>query len=124
MSQGATLSYTYPFTIARSGDMTIPVDIYERHFVEDDLPDEAVVQAVGTFLQITVWSERDSIQIDLPTSQWYAEKPMTRSLSGMRINLARWTEHLDARRDGDAAKIKGNVHVIENNWRPKDLSHL
>lgn len=87
----------YPFVLAlnRDSDLHLPIELQERHFVEDGTPETAIVQPVGAELLISMWSPRDLLQLRLPLTQWTASRPYKRSTHGNRIDVERWSDVLD-----------------------------
>lgn len=120
MRGGYETVYRQEYSLSKDCELSVPYEVRERHFYEDEEPDEAEVQAQGERLSITIWSSRDNIRIALPLTEWCTEKAVSRSLSGMRVNLFRWSEILDARPTDSGAVIEGYVAVLRNDWRPSE----
>lgn len=87
-----------------SGYLHVPLRIAERHLTEDTQSSSSVVQGIGTHIQIYIESERDSMLIMVPVSEWIMTDLYSRSLSGWSINLKRWFSAIE--------HSEGTVEVI------------
>lgn len=97
----------YPFVLAlnRDSDLQVPVELQERHFTEDAMPETAIIQPIGAELLISMWSPRDLLQLRLPVTQWTASRPYKRSTHGNRINVERWSDVLDTQDEDEDGQV-------------------
>lgn len=87
----------------------VPLRIRERHFTEDT--DEACVQAIGTHLNIMVWSQRDDVIFRLPLCQFRTSDMTNRKMKGPNkghIAIGQFSDVL--RVEGDEIPVEVIVH--------------
>lgn len=77
----------------KSGAVTIPLRLRERHLTPE--VDEAIVQATGLSLQVTIPSARDTLMLRFPLETWTAGRPYSRSIIRGAVDLDRWIESIE-----------------------------
>lgn len=114
-------AYTIELTVPASGMMNIPAKVRERHLTADMEGQQAVVQAIGRYLLVTVPSDRDTIQFRLPFRCWHVDAPRTRSAANHSVNVNRWA--LDLAGDYDhieeILRVPAAIETIEDTWDPQ-----
>lgn len=104
-----------------SNYISIPIDIRERHLTQDT--ESAVIQTTGTYLLITIPSERDSIEIRLPLEEWHTSESYGRRFSGANnglINVGRFESAIgDPTIDEMSSEVRAKVSVIDHT--PDDI---
>lgn len=91
-----------------SDRISIPIRLRERHLTPSTK--EVVLQAIGTHLQIAIWSARDNILIRLPFDCWYTSKEYVGRMQGENngiIPVGRFEDYLD----DIAGNIKASIFV-------------
>lgn len=85
--------YSLPFK--ETGYLRIPIRLAEKYLTEEtENNQKAVVQPIGTHLQVLIESERKDMIMHIPFKEWECGDVYTRSLSGWTLNLKRWKENI------------------------------
>jgi hypothetical protein len=85
MSEG---SDEFSLPITSEGVVRLVPRLRERYLTEH--VETAAVQAVGYHLKLTVWSDRENVDVRLPLDGYRAERPYTRSITSWGVNVNRW----------------------------------
>jgi hypothetical protein len=91
----------------KSGTVKIcfPIRIRERHLTPGQT--QAELQGIGHSLQISIWTERDNIIVQVPTVEWRATRTYSGKLHGSNdglVSVGRFSDSLaiHEREDGSA----------------------
>lgn len=95
----------YRLPLSKSGYLTITMYLRETYLTPDVA--EATAQAIGTALQIVVWSDREDLLIRIPLTEWLATRPFERAITDWRVYVNRWIDLLKTERGSD-----GNVYAV------------
>lgn len=88
-----------------SDKISIPIQVRERHLTPET--EEAILQAVGTHLQIAIFSDRDDILLRCPLKSWQTTKAFQGTLGGSNgghLSVGRFEESLAVVEVPDAGK--------------------
>lgn len=94
------------------GYVTIPKYLRERYLTPD--ADQAVVQPIGTHLQILIASERDDLLLRLDLDEWVADEPRARVITRGGIHIERWLSSLHKERDKERIFVVGTDQTVSS----------
>jgi hypothetical protein len=91
-SSTETLSLTEANNVIR-----IPLELRERALTQDVEHSNAKVQAAGSDLHIWIFSERQSLLLQVPfESGFRLGSPVERSMANWGVNVSRWVDDIDS----------------------------
>ena len=99
---------TYDLPLSETdGELRIIPRVRERLLTPQT--ETALVQPTGTDLSIWFFSDRGAARIDLPLTEFVAEKPFTRSLHRWGVNVNRWMDELETDPSGEQLTVRATV---------------
>ena len=97
-----------------SDKLSIPIRIRERHLKPET--DEAILQAIGTELQIFIQSIRDTIIMRIPFNEWMTTDAYKRKIgggNGGQISIGKFEDAIVPREDGDRLIVEARIFTID-----------
>lgn len=101
--ENAESEYIFEFPIT-DRYLSIPTRIWERHLLPDT--DSSKVQAIGRWVQVFIESSRDTIAIQLPTTESLWSKVSEHSLNRNGVCISRWREYISTENRDDSLKTQ------------------
>lgn len=101
---------SYDLSLTRRGYVRLSVELRERYLTPEVDGGECIVQACGETVAIWLFSDRDSIRVDLPLDGFAVGRPYRQSVYKWGVNVARYDR--DVGLDADET-VEARVSTIE-----------
>lgn len=95
-----------------SDKLSLPIRLRERYLTPETK--DVQLQAVGPYLQVSIWSDRSNIILRVPLRHWRTTKSYSGTLYGANngiLAVGRFEDDID--NQGDNVPVEIEVHVLD-----------